>query len=122
MIEIQYHVSFEKDIAALKRRFATLNEALEIFKRLCQDQFHPTEARRVIAPGKIHRISQNDTYTIWKAELVVPKSGLRPNQYPRTWFAVKGAIVVFLCIAMHVDNYNDNKIGQLALSRVTDFF
>ncbi|MEN9524573.1 MAG: hypothetical protein RL536_642 [Candidatus Parcubacteria bacterium] len=122
MIGIQYHISFEKDVAALKRRFAKFEEALGIFERLCQEQFHPTQAKQVIAPAKIHRISQNDSYTLWKTELVVPKSGIRPNQYPRMWFAVKGAIVVFLCIATHIDNYNDDDMNRLAASRVTDFF
>ena len=79
MIEILYHSGFEAEIAALKRRFAKFEEGLEIFKRLCQDQFHPTQPKKVIAPGKLHRITQNDSFTLWKVELVVPKSGLRPN-------------------------------------------
>jgi len=122
MIDIQYHTAFEKDIVALRRRFSKFQEALEILERLCQDQFHPTEARQVIAPGKIHRISQNDAYTLWKVELVVPKSGIKPNQYPRMWFAVKGAIVVFLCVATHADNYSDDEMNRVAASRATDFF
>ena len=122
MIEIQYHAIFERDIVALRRRFSKFQEALGIFKRLCQEQFHPTEAKQVIAPGKIHRISQNDAYTLWKAELVVPKSGIKPNQYPRLWFAVKGAIVVFLCVVTHIDNYRDDEMDRIATSRATDFF
>ena len=122
MIEFQYHAAFEKDAVSLRRRFSRFQEALEIFERLCRDQFHPTEARQVIAPGKIHRISQNDAYTLWKAELVVPKSGIKPNQYPRLWFAVKGAIVVFLCVVTHIDNYRDDEMDRIATSRATDFF
>lgn len=122
MIEVLYHSGFEKEITALKQRFAKFEEGLEIFKRLCQDQFHPTQPKKVIAPGKLHRITHNDNYTLWKIELVVPKSNLRPNQYPRMWFAVKGAIIVFLCIATHIDNYNDGEMDRIAVSRVTDFF
>ena len=59
---------------------------------------------------------------MWKIELVIPKSGLRPNQYPRMWFAVKGFNIVFLCIATHIDNYNDKEMNKIALSRVTDIF
>jgi hypothetical protein len=59
---------------------------------------------------------------MWKVELVIPDSGLRPNQYPRMWFAVKGAIIAFLCISTHIDNYKDDEINQLAFSRITDLF
>ena len=58
----------------------------------------------------------------WKVELVVPNSGLRPNQYPRAWFAVKGTNIAFLCISSHIDNYNDAQMDKIALSRVTYLF
>jgi len=73
-------------------------------------------------PAKLHRITQNDVWTLWKVELVVPKSGLRPNQYPRLWFAVKGVNIAFLCIGSHIDNYRDGDMDRLALSRLGDIF
>ncbi len=54
--------------------------------------------------------------------MVVPKAGLRPNQYPRVWFAVKGSIIAFLCIATHIDNYDDETMNRRALERVADMF
>ena len=122
MIDFLYHDNFQKEIAALQRRFKHLNNGLEIFKKLCDVQFHPENPRQVIAPAKLHRVTQNDLWTLWKIELVVPKSGLRPNQYPRVWFAVKGSNIVFLCIGTHIDNYNDEDKNRIALSRVTDIF
>ncbi|MEK7062422.1 MAG: hypothetical protein AAB946_00135, partial [Patescibacteria group bacterium] len=111
-----------KEIGALERRFRTIRDGLKAFKRLCEVQFNPTNPRQVIAPAKLHRITQNDIWTLWKVELVIPNSGLRPNQWPRMWFAVKGAVIVFLCISSHVDNYDDKDMNRLALSRVSDFF
>jgi hypothetical protein len=67
-------------------------------------------------------VSQTAVWTLWKVELVLPKSGLRPNQFPRMWFAVKGAEIALLVIASHMDNYRDNDMDELALSRVNDFF
>lgn len=122
MIEFIYHDGIQKEIAIFKRRFPHISDGLLSFERLCEVQFNPKEPKQVIAPGKIHRIMQNDLWIMWKIELVVPKSNLRPNQYPRMWFAVKGAIVVFLCISTHIDNYNDDDMNRLALSRVTDLF
>jgi len=122
MIKFLYHDEIQKEIAALERRFATIHDGFAAFERLCLVQFSPTNPKQVIAPAKLHRINQNDIWTIWKIELVVPKSGLRPNQWPRAWFAVKGEVIVFLCIATHIDNYDDEKLDRLALSRVTDFF
>ncbi len=123
MIEFRYHEGFEKEIAALKkRRLRYIQESLGGFQKLCESHFHPTAPERKIDPGKLHRVIQNDVWTMWKVELAVIKSGLRPNQYPRMWFAVSGATIAFLCISSHADNYHDRELDQLALSRVTDLF
>jgi hypothetical protein len=122
MIQFLYHDGIRKEIAALERRFRTIDDGLSAFERLCEVQFNPTSPRQVVAPAKLHRIMQNDIWTLWKVELVIPNSGLRPNQWPRMWFVVKGAIITFLCISSHTDNYNDNDMNRLALSRISDFF
>ena len=122
MIQFLYHDGIQKEIDALERRFRAIRDGLSAFERLCDVQFNPTSPRQVIAPAKLHRILQNDIWTLWKIELVVPNSGLRPNQYPRMWFVVKGSIIAFLCISSHIDNYNDEEMNRLALSRVSDFF
>jgi hypothetical protein len=121
-MQFLYHDGFEKEIAALKRRFRTIRDGVMAFERLCEVQFNPTSPRQVIAPAKLHRVTQNDIWTLWKIELVVPNSGLRPNQWPRLWFVVKGDIIILLCIASHIDNYNDEDINRAALSRVGDLF
>lgn len=122
MIEFLYHDDFQKEIAALKRRFRNIEKGLEIFQKLCEVQFNPVNPKQIIAPAKLHRITQNDLWSIWKVEMVVPNAGLRPNQYPRVWFAVEGSLIAFLCISVHMDNYNDGVVATLALSRVTDIF
>lgn len=121
MIEFLYHDGIKKEIVALERRFRTIQKAFSSFERLCEVQFNPLNPKQVISPAKLHRINQNDIWTLWKVELVVPDCGLRPNQYPRMWFVVKGATIIFLCISTHMDNYNDKEVTDLALSRITDF-
>lgn len=120
MINFISHLSFEKEAAKLKRRFSLLDKALESFKMLCEFQFHPFNPQQIIAPAKLHRVTQNDLWSIWKIELAVP--GLKPNQFPRVWFAVKGSNIAFLCIVSHIDNYSDNQINQIAIGRVSDIF
>lgn len=93
---------------------------LERFQRLCEIQFHPESPKSIIAPGKLHRVTNNDLWTIWKTEL--PILGLRTNQYPRIWFAQSGASIAFLCIGSHIDNYDDGTMDQLAISNTSDFF
>lgn len=119
MLDFILHPSFEKEAAKLKRRFS-VDQGLQSFQRLCEVQFNPISPQQVIAPAKLHRVTQNDLWSIWKIELVVP--GLRPNQFPRVWFAVKGSNIAFLCIASHVDNYSDNAMNQLASTRINDIF
>lgn len=120
MISFISHLSFEKEAAKLKRRFSHLDKALESFKMLCELQFHPLDPQQIIAPAKLHRVTQNDLQSIWKVELAVPE--LKPNQFPRVWFAVKGSNIAFLCIVSHIDNYSDNRINQTAIERVSDIF
>lgn len=123
MITFLRHDDFEKEIAALKkRRLRYIQESLEGFQKLCEFHFDPVSPQLRIAPGKLHRVTQNNNWTIWKTELPVINSGLRPNQYPRMWFVQSGAIIMFLCITSHVDNYNDVKMDVVATARVSDVF
>ena len=123
MIEFRRHPKFEKEIAVLeRRRFRHLKDGLNGFQKLCEFHFHPTNPERRIDPGKLHRVTSNDVWTMWKIELVIIKSGLRPDQYPRIWFVVSGATIVFLCIADHASNYSDYEMDRTALARVTDVF
>jgi len=121
-IQFLYHDNIQKEIFKLERKFPAVRQGFSAFERLCEIQFHPTAPRQIITPAKLHRLAQNSIWSLWKAELVIPKSGLRPNQWPRLWFAVKGSIIVFLCIASHTDNYDDEEIKNTALSRTSDFF
>ncbi len=123
MIEFRYHDAFESSIAALeKRRLRYIRDSLDGFKKLCEFHFHPTDPQPRIAPGKLHRVTQNEVWIMWKTELPVIKSGLRPDQYPRIWFAQSGVVIAFLCISSHVDNYADHEMDRMALSRVGDIF
>ena len=118
-----YHDTFKQEIAALKkRRLRYIQESLTGFEKLCEFHFDPVSPQLRIAPGKLHRVTQNDSWTMWKTELPIINSGLRPNQYPRMWFVQSGAVVAFLCIASHIDNYNDAKMDIIATSRASDIF
>ncbi len=120
MIEFVSHPSYEAEVASLKKRFQGIEDALASFEKLCGFQFHPNTPKQVLAPGKLHRVIQNDIWTLWKIELAV--KGLRSNQSPRIWFAIKGTTLVYLSTQSHVDNYDDNKQNEIAIGRATDFF
>jgi hypothetical protein len=120
MINFSSHISFETEITKLKRQFNKIDEGLESFKKLCGVQFDPISPKQIIAPAKLHRITQNDIWTLWKIELAV--KSVRSNQSPRVWFAIKGTTIVFLCAHSHVNNYSDSEINFIATTRATDFF
>ena len=123
MLNVYRHPAFNKETAKLKRgRFVNIEKAIDDFQRLAEVQFHPLSPRQVIAPAKLHRVTQNAIWSLWKVELVIPKSGLRPNQFPRMWFAVKGREVALLAIASHSDGYDNNEMDRLAAERVNDIF
>jgi len=121
MIDFINHNSFIKEIDNFEKKFRSIRISLDGFKKLCEIHFHPTNPSIVIGPGKIHRVTKNDFWAIWKTELPIIKSGLRPSQYPRIWFVVKGSTVIFLCMATHIDNYDDMYMNNVAVQRVTDF-
>ncbi len=122
MLEFILHPNFQKETAKHKKRFSNLDGDIKKFERLCEIQFHPITPRPIIAPGKLHRRTENAVWQIWKVELVVTKTNLRPNQFPRVWFAVEGSKIAFLCIQTHMDNYKDNDIDAIASERVKDIF
>jgi hypothetical protein len=64
MLEFICHPKFEKEIAKLKKRFIYIQDGIKSFQKLCEVQFHPTHPSQVIAPGKIHRVTQNDLWTM----------------------------------------------------------
>jgi len=120
MIQFIAHPGLEKELVRMERKIPTLRQSIHSFELLCEHHFHPESPRQCIAPAKLHRVTQNATWTMWKTELVLVKSGLRPNQFPRVCFAVSGATIAFLCIASHVENYDDGDMDRFAAERVTD--
>lgn len=120
MLNFFSHSLFEKELANLKKQFNNIDDGLEAFKKLCGVQFNPVSPKQIIAPAKLHRVTQNDVWTLWKIEVAV--KGVRSNQSPRVWFAIKGTTVVFLCAQSHVNNYSDNDMNEVAITRATEFF
>lgn len=104
----------------MAKKIRMIDKSFDAFKKLCDRQFHPENPQQCIAPAKLHRVTQNALWTIWKTEIVLVKSGLRPNQFPRLWFAVQGAKIVFLCVNTHTENYDDGAMDGLAVERVTE--
>mgnify|MGYP001570680048 CR=1 FL=1 len=120
MLDFFDHPSFERERAALTRRFSEFENATDNLKRLFEVQFHPTEPRLVIGPGKIHCLKNYGTYALWKVEMSV--KGLKNNQCPRVWFGVQGIKVAFLCVRTHIDNYDDNGVSDSAETRLNEIF
>lgn len=120
MLNFIFHPHFEKEAASLKRRFPYFDAGIESFKLICEKHFDPIKPQQVIAPGKLHRVKCFETCIIWKVELAV--KNLRPNQFPRIWFAVRGANLAFLCVATHMDNHDDNTMNREAESLVGSIF
>lgn len=118
MLNFINHPSFSKEAVVLQRRLPRFTDGLKSFKRICEVHFNPIEPRQVISPGKLHRIKVLDTYAIWKVELAVVN--LRPNQFPRIWFAIQGSVVAFLCAGTHMDNYDDAERDRTAELLATD--
>jgi len=115
------HPQFSKELKAL-RKYRTINDGLDAVKRLLEKQFDPASPEEVIAPGKIHRIHQDGIWSLWKIEVAVPNSGLKPSQWPRMWLVVSGDKIALLTIGSHSQGYDDGSMDRAAKARVSDFF
>ena len=120
MLEFLEHPKFQKQAADLQRRFLGFNKGIAAARLIFEVHFHPVNPSPKIAPGKLHCILQSENYVVWKLELAV--AGLKSKQYPRVWFAVSGARILFLCAHTHIDNYDDGEKSKEALELVRDFF
>lgn len=114
------HEGFDGDFKKLSKKYPAAHDGLHKVKKLLSVQFDPIDPKEIIASGKIHRRHQNAIWEMWKVEMIVV--GLRPNQWPRAWFVVSGDTVIFLTIATHMQNYDDNSMDKIALRRVSDYF
>jgi hypothetical protein len=116
----QEHDSFVKELKKICGKYPQVSDGVARVKRLLSVQFDPLRPEEIIAPGKIHRVRGDTTWELWKVEVLVPKSGLKPNQWPRMWFAVSGETITFLAIVTHMTNYDNNDIDKLAIKRLSD--
>ena len=116
----QEHDSFAKELKKICGKHPQVEDGVARVKKLLAVQFNPLRPEEVIAPGKIHRVHGNNIWELWKVEVLVPKSGLKPNQWPRMWFSVSGETITFLAIATHIRNYDNNEVDRLAIKRLSD--
>ncbi|MES2971953.1 MAG: hypothetical protein V4702_06560 [Patescibacteria group bacterium] len=125
-MQFHEHDNYQKELRAVgkkqKQLETSINDGLVKVKKLLALQFDPTDPQISIPPGKLHRVSGFETWELWKVEVVLLKTTLRPNQWPRMWFAVSGDKVVMLCLALHSQNYDNNEIDRIAIDRASDFF
>lgn len=116
----QTHDSFDAEYKKLLKKHRQLADGLKKAQKLLEAQFDPINPQAVIGPGKLHRVSANHTWEIWKIEVALIGSGLRPNQWPRMWFAVSGDTFTLLTIAVHSQNYDNNAQDALAIERYSE--
>ena len=116
----QTHDSFEREFKRLCKKHTCLEDGLRKVKKLLEAQFDPIAPKEIIGPGKLHRVTANQTWAIWKVEVALTGSGLRPSQWPRMWFAVSGDTFTLLIIAVHAQNYDDNMQDKIAEDRYSE--
>lgn len=116
----QTHDSFDSEFKKLLKKHKQLADGLKKTQKLLEAQFDPLNPTSVIGPGKLHRVTANQTWEIWKVEVALIGSGLKPSQWPRMWFAISGDTFTLLTIVAHQQNYNNNAQDRLALTRYTE--
>ena len=111
------HRSFEKELKAISKKYHQASKAVDDAMRMISEHFNPENSIPIIDPGKLHHIADIRNSSVWKLELAIPNSGLRPSQWPRIWFAIESDTCAFLLLAVHTDNYDNNVKDREAISR-----
>jgi hypothetical protein len=112
------HPAFTREMKSLQKRL-DVDTGMARVKKLLAVHFDPENPKPVIDHGKLHRLKATDIWSLWKVEVMVV--GLRPSQWPRVWFLLRGATITFLVGASHAQNYSDNEMERLALDRLLDY-
>jgi hypothetical protein len=112
------HPAFAREMKLLHKKL-DVGTGMASIKKLLAVHFDSENPKPAIAPGKLHRIKVFDMWSLWKVEVMV--IGLRPSQWPRVWFLLRGAKITFLVGASHMQNYNDSEMEMLALDRLSDY-
>jgi alkanesulfonate monooxygenase SsuD/methylene tetrahydromethanopterin reductase-like flavin-dependent oxidoreductase (luciferase family) len=121
-MEFYEHPSFVKELKPIQKKHRGTFEGVESLKRLLTQQFDSATNIEVIGPGKINRLCETPVWDLWKVEVSIPRSGLKPSQWPRVWFVVSGNTITLLAAAMHGDNYSDNQVTALAKNRASEIY
>lgn len=107
---------FSSEFKKVCKKQKGLEDGFGKAKRLLASYFDPVNPNRaVIAPGKIHHRKDCDGWELWKLEVMVVN--LKPNLWPRVWFAVCGDTITFLAINTHNSGYDDSWVQNEALER-----
>jgi hypothetical protein len=112
------HPAFTREMKSLQKKL-DVDAGMARVKKLLAVHFDPESPKPSIASGKLHRIKVADVWALWKVEVMVV--GLRPSQWPRVWFLLRGTTITFLAGASHMQNYSDNEMEKLALDRLSDY-
>ncbi|PIZ61915.1 hypothetical protein COY17_03395 [Candidatus Saccharibacteria bacterium CG_4_10_14_0_2_um_filter_52_9] len=125
-MQFHEHDSYQKELSSVckkqKQLTVAITDGLAKVKKLLKIHFDPLDPQVAIPPGKLHRVSGFEIWELWKVEVVLTGTALRPNQWPRMWFAVSGDQIVLLCIYSHAQDYDNNSVDATAIDRASDYF
>lgn len=111
---------FDIELKKLVKKYSDLERGLKATEKLLVKHFDPVDPKE-IPPGKIHRVHcfEDPLWTMWKVKVVV--NNLKPGHWPRIWIIVRGTFIIFLMIASHAKNYDDNRIEKTALDLASNY-
>ncbi|MEA1937023.1 MAG: hypothetical protein U9N04_02845 [Patescibacteria group bacterium] len=117
-IEITRHSSFLKEWQKFCKKFIEGNKAIIDLEQLLKKHFN-SNFGPVIGPKSLYLTNNTGDIEMWKVHCAV--KGLRKNQRPRIYFFKHSENKIsFLCFGTHLDNYNDQKLRDEAISRAKE--
>lgn len=117
-IEITRHSSFLKEWQKFCKKFIEGNKAIIDLEQLLKKHFD-SNSGPVIGSKSLYLVNNTGDIEMWKVHCAV--KGLRKNQRPRIYFFKHSENKIsFLCFGTHLNNYNDQKLRDEAISRVKE--
>ncbi len=118
-MEFRHHPAFEGDLSKFLKRHCRGEETCETVLKHAHKllaQFFSKQCS--ISPDHLGLAPGFGDHPIYFYRLIIPNSGLKRTQYPKSYFYKQDMLISLLCCDSHLDGYKDAQLRETAKKRL----
>jgi hypothetical protein len=118
-LDFHHHPSFEAELNKFLKRHCHGEETGESVIKYTQNLLTSYfEKRCSISPDHLGLAPGFGEYPIYFYHLIIPNSGLKRTQYPKSYFYKQDTLISLLCCDSHLNGYKDAQLRDIAKKRL----